>query len=180
MKKYLTSVATVYKYMQAIQGSIAEISDEEFFQILMSWPDFLQSSIAIERICHWQRELNGRNDDLSSIAEKKLKRIGIVLARKRRRTMIAIENKENLIKLRCSTFNIIKKSRISQYRDCSIKENKLKELFTPEAINKLLNEWGELPEHNAELADMITSVVSGYSPDTVSKYIKGSAKSSSK
>lgn len=165
-----------WKYITATAGEKVEITDEEYFLILKCWPDFLQSSVAIERIQLWQKELNSSNNNKSFIAGKKLKRIGITLALKKRRKNFANEKKEVLIEYRQNALSKIKEAGIAKCRNNVTMKTKLKELFNPALIDRLPSETN-LPKNNVMLANMITAEFFHYTILTVERYIQKPHKS---
>lgn len=181
IKKTLT-LGIFGKYITATAGEKVEITDEEYFLILKVMPDFLQSSIAIERIRLWQKELNSSNNGKSSSAEEKLKRIGSTLALKKRRKTLAIEKREDFIDFRQNALSKIKEAGIAKCRNNVTMKTKLKELFNPALIDRVFKKYlqdypqGYIPK-NVMLANMITAEFFHYTILTVERYIEKPHKS---
>ena len=175
-KKNINRGSLSLKYVSAVfhQEHINIEHDDEFFELLKIGGSFLQTPEAIERIILWQREVNDKDNDVSGTAQEKLKKIGSILALKEKqiKKYSANRKRNDLILFRQTFLKKINAAGISELRSEGLKKKKLKTLFNPALIDRLLY----IPKTNCKLANLICTQFFGYTLLTVERYIKGTTK----
>jgi len=146
----------------------AEVSDDQFFECIKANPILLASYFAYEKITRWQKEMNSETGN--KVAQKKLKKIGTVLALKNKREGISLPM---VMAKRTEIYQKVKEMRILALRSIANRKITLKEAFGETIIDSADI---DTCMNDSELANEITAKIFGLTRDTVEKYCKSCKK----